>query len=387
MASIDASLEEKIRALSIMGSRFPHLSAHDSLTLLHRSFAIPKLHYLLRTTPCFLSDLLEKYDSTLRSILSSVTNTPLLQNDKAWMQATLPVRFGGLVVSRAVQLAPSAYLSSSAATADLVSAILPTTHQSLPVPSIDAALQRWSEGHSESPPIGAGAVREKYWEEIRTANAAEILLDGATDEVERARLLAAMNKVSGAWLHALPISSVGLRMDDSTLRIAVGLRLGTAICAPHICQLCGAEVTALGTHGLSCRASERRHLRHSTVNNIIHRTLSAAGVPSRLEPPGLSRSDGKRPDGMTLVPWSLGRLLIWDATCPDTYAVSYRGQATTEAGCVAAHAEERKSGKYVLAPLAHISFPACRNRIIRSTRSQHVHLPTGAGEACVSGVW
>ena len=173
VASIDASSEEKIRALSIMASRFPHLSAHDSLTLLCHSFAIPKLHYLLRTTPCFLSDLLEKYDSTLHSILNFVTNTPLLQNDKAWMQATLPVMFGGLVVSRAVQLAPSAYLSSSAATADLVSAILPTTHQSLPVPSIDAALQRWSEGHSESPPIGAGAVREKYWEEIRTANAAK----------------------------------------------------------------------------------------------------------------------------------------------------------------------------------------------------------------------
>ena len=82
VASIDASLEEKIRALSIMGSRFPHLSAHDSLTLLRHLFAIPKLHYLLCITPCFLSDLLEKYVSTLRSILNSVTNTPLLQNDK-----------------------------------------------------------------------------------------------------------------------------------------------------------------------------------------------------------------------------------------------------------------------------------------------------------------
>ena len=165
-------------------------------------------------------------------------------------------------------------------------------------------------------------MRDKYWEEIRAANAAEALLDGATDEVERARLLAAMNKVSSAWLHVLPISSVGLRMDNSTLRIAVGLRLGTAICAPHICQLCGApQATALGTHGLSCKASEGRHR--------------------------LSRSDGKRPDGMTVVPWSSGQLLIWGATCPDTYAVSYRGQATTEAGCVATHAEERKSGKYL----------------------------------------
>ena len=63
-----------------------------------------------------------------------------------------------------------------------MSASLPTTHQTLPVPSIDAALHRWSEDHSEFPPIGTDTMREKYWEEIRAANAAETLLDGATDE-------------------------------------------------------------------------------------------------------------------------------------------------------------------------------------------------------------
>ncbi|CAH2216206.1 jg23697, partial [Pararge aegeria aegeria] len=28
---------------------------------------------------------------------------------------------------------------------------------------------------------------------------------------------------------------------------------------------------------------------------------------------GLARSDGKRPDGMTLIPWSLERTLVWDS--------------------------------------------------------------------------
>ena len=66
---------------------------------------------------------------------------------------------------------------------------------------------------------------------------------------------------------------------------------------------------------------------------------------------GLSRLDGQRPDGVTLVPWSHGRPLVWDATCPDTFAFSYQGQATTEAGCVAAMAEDRKQDKYAhLAP-------------------------------------
>jgi len=119
------------------GCTIQFFSADDALTLLRHSFAIPKLHYLLRTAPCFFSEQLEEYDSTLCSIMSEVTNTPLLQDDKAWAQATLPIRVGGLGVRSASVLAPSAYLSSYTATADLVHTILPDTHQSLPVPSRD----------------------------------------------------------------------------------------------------------------------------------------------------------------------------------------------------------------------------------------------------------
>ena len=56
-------------------------------------------------------------------------------------------------------------------------------------------------------------------------------------------------------------------------------------------------------HGLSCRWSEGRHFHHSALNDIVHRALSSTRIPSRLEPSGISRSDGKRPDGITLVPW------------------------------------------------------------------------------------
>ena len=42
-------------------------------------------------------------------------------------------------------------------------------------------------------------------------------------------------------------SSVGLRMDDSTVRTGVGLRLGITVCAPTY-QHCGEEVSALSTH-------------------------------------------------------------------------------------------------------------------------------------------
>ena len=64
------------------------------------------------------------------------------------------------------------------------------------------------------------------------------------------------------------------------------------------------------------------------------------------EPSGIFRSDGKLPDGITVVPWKSGRLLVWDATCPDTFAPSYLPSAASGVGAVVAAAEERKKRKY-----------------------------------------
>ena len=68
-------------------------------------------------------------------------------------------------------------------------------------------------------------------------------------------------------------------------------------------------------------------------------------------------SDGRRPDRVTLTPWNSGHLLVWDATCPDTFNPSYRAQATQGPGKVAAAAEERKEEKYHRLPPGHYFSP------------------------------
>ncbi len=152
-----------------------------------------------------------------------------------------------------------------------------SSSQSLPPsPYSDSAVE-WSHGLDIAPPVDQGVLKEKNWDTLRTSSMAESLSGSSVDATERARLLAAMDKNSGAWLQALPISSIGLRLDNFSLRIAVGLRLGTAICAPHHCQFCGAEVSSLGLHGLCCRKSEGRHSRHASLDDVIKRSLSTAG--------------------------------------------------------------------------------------------------------------
>jgi len=58
-----------------------------------------------------------------------------------------------------------------------------------------------------------------------------------------------------------------------------------------------------------------------------------------------------------VVPWKSGKLLVWDATCPDTVAPSYIAVATSGAGAVAAQAEERKCSKYCHLDASHIFVP------------------------------
>ena len=61
---------------------------------------------------------------------------------------------------------------------------------------------------------------------------------------------------------------------------------------------------------------------------------------------GLFRSDGKRPDGLTLVLWQNGKSLCWDVTVICPLADSYVSGAAHEAGATAEVAATRKEAKY-----------------------------------------
>ena len=147
-------------------------------------------------------------------------------------------------------------------------------------------------------------------------------------------------------------------MDDEVVRVAMGLRLGATICYPHECHLCGARVDSRGTHGLHCRKSLGRHPRHMVINDIIKRSLTSAKVSAHLEPAGICRSDEKRPNGATIMPLRSGRVLVWDATCPDTFAPSHLQLADREVGAVTdqLQAERKKAAKYAEQICCHTPF-------------------------------
>ena len=97
---------------------------------------------------------------------------------------------------------------------------------------------------------------------------------------------------------------------------------------------------------MSCLRSAGRQQRHAMINDIVHRALGKAQIAAMKEPNGLIPGSNLRPDGVTLIPWSRGKCLAWDATTPDTLAVSHLPSTSNTAGAAATHASLLKEIKY-----------------------------------------
>ena len=318
------------------------IQRHDALILLRHSLSAPKVMHTLRSSPSFDHSQLLELDKILRECLCNLLNADM--SDNQWLQATLPVRRGGLGIRSISQLAPSAFLASYNSTRELQLQILGNHVASVDLDYVSAE-SLWSSGLQIGVPVGPAACYQKHWDGPVVERSYTRLQESLTDVRERARLLAVSAPRSSDWLNALPIASCGLRLDDEAVRIAAGLRLGTKLCEPHVC-ICGSAVDPRGHHGLSCRKSSGRTSRHHNLNDIVCRALAKAEIPAIKEPSGLSRSDGKRPDGMTQIPWVGGKSLLWDVTVCDTLAASYLDVSSVSAGGVAEQAADRKITKY-----------------------------------------
>jgi hypothetical protein len=334
--AIPGVLHEKIKALETFSDRLGKLNSHSGLYLLKNCLAIPKLMYVLRTSPCFLHpNILQIFDNLIKTELIKISNCDI--RDRNWSQSTLPVRYGGIGIRRTVELALPAFLASVHSVKPLIDIIMV---QEVRDKFLEAGLSLWSSNYNSFPDESKKGT-QCAWDETVILAAVKIHQEKLKDIQTKAHFESLCCKEAGAWLQALPSPQLGTFLDNDTLRIAIGLRLGCEICLPHLC-ICGSSVDAFGLHGLSCRRSAGRWSRHHSLNEIIQSALNTAGFPSRLEPPGTSRDDGKRPDGMTLVPWKKGKMLVWDATCVDNLAPSHIQSTAMDVGSTSRNAEIKK---------------------------------------------
>ena len=243
------------------------------------------------------------------------------------------MRHGGLGLRSIDKLSLPCYISSINQSLPLIGTITKDPNPRA-VHLIEAETEFRNLCPNNTFPSGDKASKQSEWDDLICKQEFTNLHNSA-NQIHSARLLAAASPHTGA-LQALPSPVLGLHLDRESVRINVALRVGGTVCEPHQCR-CGEFVTSLGHHGLHCRRSEGRHPRHAHLNDVVKRSLYSIGIPSRLEPLGLDRGDGRRPDGLTTFPFSGGKYLCWDSTC---------NESAIAAGSAANKAEERKRNRY-----------------------------------------
>ena len=332
--AIRTTLTQKSENLQKLQGTLKSLDSHVALFLLKNCFSIPKLTYFLRCSPTFTQpDLFKRYDDIIASMLCDISN--LQFNELSLDQASLPAHLGGIGISKATTLEFPAFLASASSCRNLSSQILWDTD--IDEETFNVAFALWSE----STGIVAAPEKPCYQERwsLPLYEASRDALISKLDDPGKRRITSFQGKRAAARLSALPSMNLGLKLTHAQLKNSIGSRLGLQLCETHTC-VCGSLVEKSGKHGLSCRRSAGRFSRHTALNAIVKCALGSVHIPATLEPPGLLRSDNKRPDGMSLLSWSRGQSVVWDVTVVDALAPSRISNFAP--GNAAEEAESRK---------------------------------------------
>ena len=180
-----------------------NVNAYWALFFLTRYVSAPRVNYVLRTSPAYTKpSSLQSIDTIVRDALISCTNVEF--SSDAWKQAFLPLRFGGLGVRSVADLALLCYISSFKASLELMRDIYAGISEHSEPESITQAVSEFQSSFPQSAlPDGEAAKHQKAWDGIISSTHLEILVESA-NQVHRARLLAAKQPYSGAWLNVTP---------------------------------------------------------------------------------------------------------------------------------------------------------------------------------------
>ena len=214
---LDCTLTKCCSELSNAIDKLETLSSHDALILLRSSVSAPKIQHILRN--CGIHAALAMFDALLRTGISRILNLNL--SDVQWLQASLPVRDSGLGTRRIASLAIPARMASAASTRRFLNIILSASSAGED-PYLTEFQTCWTISSGLSLPGPRSSLKQRSWDEPGLQNDKTTLWNSASADFQKARLAAVSPCHSGDWLHARPISSCGLRLEDEANRLQLG---------------------------------------------------------------------------------------------------------------------------------------------------------------------
>ncbi|KAI5646225.1 methyltransferase domain-containing protein [Phthorimaea operculella] len=180
-------VQKQIDTYKESADRLMEINSHMALHIIKYCLFLPKFMYVLRCCHMWKClNLLKPLDELIRTSLSKVLNCTF--SERAWDQATLPVRFGGLGVRRTAAVALPAFLSSGFACEKLYGKIIYPALGPVEVSHLSEAKNAWQQACSDELPRAAWV--QKRWDEPFCKKVQESLLENCPNQTDRARLLA-----------------------------------------------------------------------------------------------------------------------------------------------------------------------------------------------------
>ncbi|CAG5055310.1 unnamed protein product [Parnassius apollo] len=124
-----------------------------------------------------------------------IINCPL--NENSWVQATLPIRLGGLGIRRVSSVALPVFLSSVHSTLDLIGTVTNPTLSDVEVSCLIEAKEAWINKAGPDQVFPTNPASQRHWDEPLSIQVQKNLLENCANPTERARLLAFVEKESG----------------------------------------------------------------------------------------------------------------------------------------------------------------------------------------------
>jgi hypothetical protein len=258
----------------------------QSRYLLLRDSLIPSFNYLLRTVPpANRKNATFEFDEAMMEISRLLLGMDFFRDNHelpTCTQLNLPLRFGGLGVTRAASVSWAAYVASVWEAGvgfddeECASFVKILREQDVSISQDD--LKQVAPSRKQQKVFTDQIHRGETNRYLRTL-----------DETSIARVKATQEAGASDWLRALPTSSMK-KFSDLNWRIGVRFRLGlrlTPVDIPHICPLCSTFIQDVGGHAFTCNYVDlvnHRTNRHNQLRDVIIGALSSWGFPTEKEP-------------------------------------------------------------------------------------------------------
>jgi len=248
--------------------------------ILRQCMAFGPLVPCMRTVPPRqLAPTARAYDALVRKAFSDILGpAPSPLSDRAWEQASLGLKAGGLGLRQT-----SAHLASAFSAACHSSA----SHDKWDLASDAAYKEAVSQWQSQCPGVALLSDMSQKQLSLTVDNASYWKLYRSipdTEKRERGRLRAVSGPDAGAFFNAMPCKALHLALPPAHFRIVVRWWLGMPLYpTTHNCPRCGVKCDLQGYHSLTCRHGGDLGVRHNALRNVVLLAASSAALCPRAE--------------------------------------------------------------------------------------------------------